>query len=585
MHADIAGYTGITGAEEQWTVNAIAEARKRFADRIGAHGGRIVSTPGDAVLGEFASVSEAVIASMEVQQAFAREPLVSPGGRPVQFRIGLHLADIYPDGHDILGDGVNLAARIESSADPGGVCFSGAVYEQIRDKLDILCSDLGEHSFKNVARPIRIYRLDIPPDHDDDGEPVQKVRAGSALVVPYRPTVAVLPFANLSGQPDGTYLADGITDSIINSLSRSRWFLVIARTSSFQFRANEDVRSIGRQLGARYILQGSVLREGQKVRVITHLNDATLGHLVQSHRHEGALSDIFNLQESIAMQVASTLEPEVLHAQSAFNARYATTSYTAVDHVLRAYAIIWEMTPATTRDAMQHLHAALSIDPSVPQAHIGLAMCATFDVYMGWTDDPERRLVEAQSYATEAVRLDRNDAWAHMALGIVGMQTNSVEDAVRHLKHAIHLNPSLALAYGFLATAMVFAGHAHEAHDLLRLATRLSPRDAFLVYWLDSMSMVHLMEGRLSEAEHWAERAVRESPGWPGGHRMLAIIRGLEGRTQPANEALQAMLRLQPNISEAYLARILPFRDPAHFETCLEGLRRAGWRSSGVTPT
>jgi tetratricopeptide (TPR) repeat protein len=220
----------------------------------------------------------------------------------------------------------------------------------------------------------------------------------------------------------------------------------------------------------------------------------------------------------------------------------------------------------------------------VPQAHIGLAMCAVFEVYMGWAENPEQRLAEARSCATQAIRLDRGDAWAHMALGLIGMQTDAVEDAVRHLKDAIQLNPSLALAHGYLATALVFAGHAREAHDLLRLAMRLSPRDAFLVYWLDSMSMVHLMEGRLGEAEHWAERAVRENAGWPGGFRMLAITCGLAGRTREANEALQSMLRLQPNMSQAYLSRILPFRNRSHFETYMEGLRKAGW-SAPDTPS
>jgi adenylate cyclase len=573
LHADAIGYTRLTEASEDATLDALDRARKRFEASIAAHGGRIVGTAGDAILAEFNAVTEAVIAAVEVQRAFAAE--CDPQAPGLQFRVGIHLGDVVPEGDDIFGDGVNVAQRIESSAENGGICISGAVFDLVRDKLDLTYIDLGNVELKNLRRRVRIYAV----RWDRSGE----ARQAADVVVPAppsRPTIAVLPFASLGGNEADRYFADGITDSVINALACSRWFVVIGRGTSFRFRDTDaDIRDLGRELGARYLLQGSVQRTENRVRVVSHLIEAGSGHLVASHRYDEALVDALNLQDAIALQVASTLEPELMGAESS-KPRRPPELTGALDHVFRAYARLWEMTRESEQEARRHLELARELNPDLAQAHLWLAIAAAFRIYMGWSERPTADLVEAREQATRAVMLDRNDPWAHMALGIVGLQAGVSNDmTIAHLRRALQLNPSLALAYGFLANALNHEGQPAAAADALRIAMRLSPKDIFLFYWLDTFALSHLIAGRWAEAAHFAERTTSEAPRWPGGHRMLAVACAYLGETNKARCALDAMLNLSPVMSRAYISHIMPFKNREHLDMIVRGLELAGWNA------
>lgn len=577
MYADAVDFTRLAGREEDWTLQAIANSRRRFVRNAALQGGRVRGTPGDAILAEFPSVSGAVTAAVETQRELSAVPLISPAKALLQFRIGLHLAEIVDHSDDILGDGVNLAARVAAAAEPGGIRLSAPVYDQICHRLELLCSDMGELSLKNVERPVRLYRVDLAPETMAGSH---GVRQGSVLLVPYRPSVAVLPFADPGRRETEDYIADGVADALINALSRSRWFYVIARSSAFRFRdSSADIREIGRALGARYIVQGSLQRAGAKLRVVAQLVDSASAALLCSHAHDGDLADVFAVQDAFAQRIAAAVEPGVLKTEAAAKAAILSANSGALDHVLRAYRRLWEMTPEGMTEATAHLQTAVAMDGTVQQAYVALAMAAVLDVYMGWAENAVDRLKAAREAAINAMRLDCEDAWAQMALGLVCMQTDAVDDAIGLLRTSIELNPSLSLAYGFLANAMIFDGQLSEAESLLRFAMRLSPSDPMLMYWQDGLAMVHHLAGRNAAALHWARLATQQGPYWPGAFRTLAIIQGLNGDSEAAARALARMLELQPNTSLNYLRRIWPFRDRNYFETNLRGLRAAGWHA------
>lgn len=580
MFGDVVGYSRLVGAEETWTLATLAAARRLIAERVAAAGGRVVSTPGDAVLAEFPSAVDAVRCAVIVQRRLAERLSPSPRGSRLDFRFGLNVGDLVVQDDDIMGDGVNIAARLQTVADAGGVVISGTVYDQVRDKLDLVCMDLGEQSLKNIRYPVRLYRVDMTPGAllDRGADDMAPSSAPSTLVLPDRPTIAVLPFVNLSRDPQRDYLADGITEGLVNALAHSHWFFVIAHNSTLAYRGRPvDLRVVGRELGARYVVEGSVQFDGERVRTSTQLSDATTGFLVWSDQHDCTLQDCFAIQDAIVQQLAASIEPRLLLAEGDRSIRDRRADPDARDWVMRAYAQLWRMDRAAADEARGYLRRAAEIDPGYAQAHMGLAMANVLAVYMGWIAAMDAALEEAEREARRAVSLDAGDAWGHLALGFVCLQTRRLDEAIAALRRAIDLNPSFAMAYGCLAQALIFAGEPAEAAPLLRTAMRISPRDPFMVYWEVAMAMVHFMEARYDDGADWARRAVRERAWWPGGHRLLAICLALGGRPAEARQALEQMLKLQPDFSRAYLQHLLPFRKPEDFDRYVAGLQAAGW--------
>lgn len=580
MFGDVVGYSRLVGAEESWTLATLAAARRLIAERVTAAGGRVVSTPGDAVLAEFPSAVDAVRCAVIVQRRLAERLPASPRGSRLDFRFGLNVGDLVVQDDDIMGDGVNIAARLQAVAEAGGVIISGTVYDQVRDKLDLVCMDLGEQPLKNIRYPVRLYRVDMTPGAllDRGADDMAPSSAPSTLVLPDRPTIAVLPFVNLSRDPQRDYLADGITEGLVNALAHSHWFFVIAHNSTLAYRGRPvDLRVVGRELGARYLVEGSVQFDGERVRTSTQLSDASTGFLVWSDQHDCTLQDCFGIQDAIVQQLAASIEPRLLLAEGDRSIRDRRADPDAHDWVMRAYAQLWRMDRVAADEARGHLRRAAEIDPGYAQAHMGLAMANVLAVYMGWTAGMDQALEEAEREARLAISLDAGDAWGHLALGFVCLQTRRLDEAIAGLRRALDLNPSFAMAYGCLAQALIFAGEPAEAAPLLRTAMRISPRDPFMVYWEVAMAMVHFMEARYDDGADWARRAVRERGWWPGGHRLLAICLALGGKMAEARQALEQMLKLQPEFSRVYLQHLLPFRRPEDFDRYVAGLRAAGW--------
>jgi adenylate cyclase len=384
LAADVAGYSRLMGADEEGTLAALKEIRRELADpKIKEHRGRIVKTTGDGLLLEFASVVDAVRCAVEVQREMAERNAEVPTEKRIQFRMGINLGDIIKDGRDIYGDGVNVAARLEALAAPGGICVSRVVRDQVRDKLDFAFEDLGEQQVKNIARPVRVYRVrELGAAAKSPLGP-----ASPLLPLPDKPSIAVLPFANMSGDPEQEYFADGMVEEIITALSRIRWLFVIARNSSFTYKSQSvDVKQVGRELGARYVLEGSVRKSGNRVRITGQLIDAITGAHLWADRFDGSLEDVFDLQDKVAFNVAGVIEPALQAAETARSVNRPTNDLTAYDLYLRAYAI-YLASRSRIPDALQILDQAIERDPEFGLARAFAALLLA-QLLRRW---PERR--------------------------------------------------------------------------------------------------------------------------------------------------------------------------------------------------
>ena len=384
LAADVAGYSRLMGADEEGTLAALKEIRRELADpKIKEHRGRIVKTTGDGLLLEFASVVDAVRCAVEVQREMAERNAEVPTEKRIQFRMGINLGDIIKDGRDIYGDGVNVAARLEALAAPGGICVSRVVRDQVRDKLDFAFEDLGEQQVKNIARPVRVYRV-----HELGAAAKSPLGPASPLLpLPDKPSIAVLPFANMSGDPEQEYFADGMVEEIITALSRIRWLFVIARNSSFTYKSQSvDVKQVGRELGARYVLEGSVRKSGNRVRITGQLIDAITGAHLWADRFDGSLEDVFDLQDKVAFNVAGVIEPALQAAETARSVNRPTNDLTAYDLYLRAYAI-YLASRSRIPDALQILDQAIERDPEFGLARAFAALLLA-QLLRRW---PERR--------------------------------------------------------------------------------------------------------------------------------------------------------------------------------------------------
>ena len=579
LYADAVGFSRLTEENEDATLDALAIARELIAETTGANQGRVVSMPGDSVLAEFESAVASVYCGIEIQQRLSKT--ASNSNTPLQFRLGINIGEVVVDGEDILGEGVNIAARIQSLCNPGELCVSGAVYEQVKHKMDIECLDLGRQHLKNISENVSVYRVGTTTSEQaltsrHGGE--LQVRP-SVLLTLDRPAIAVLPFENLSTNAEGNHIGDAIASSLIEALSRSRWFFVIARNTTFSYRdSGVERQMIGRELGVQYLISGTVQTQNQTVRVSVQLSDTTGARIVWNARYECAVNDVFEVQDTIAMQIAASVEPEIIAAEAHRSVTQGLGKKAPPELVMRAYSHLWRMTKEDCSIARMYLNEVLEIDCEFAKAYMGLALSDVLEIYMGWCDgDLEQKLENAVCTGRRAIALDKNDAWGYLALGLAYQQQHRLNDAIFSFKKAISLNSSFAMAYSVLAQALVLSGRPREAVPYLRIALWISPRDPLLVNCQVTMSMVRLAEGRYKDGAKWAKKAVREAPWWPGAHRLLAICCGYMGLKGEARAALAEMLRLQPGFSMAYLERIEAFRRPADFDRYVADLRLAGW--------
>jgi adenylate cyclase len=588
LAADVAGYSRLMGADEEGTHERLKAHRREFIDpKIGEHSGRIVKNTGDGMLAEFPSVVDAVRCAAELQRAMIDREAGMPADGRIRFRIGINLGDIIVEDDDIFGDGVNVAARLEALSDPGGLCISRMVRDQIRDKVAYAFQDLGEQSFKNIARPVRVYALRSEAVAD---LPASSVRVAPPIsqppIVP-RLSIVVLPFTNLSNDPDQQYFADGITEDLTTDLSRIADMFVIARNTAFTYRGKSiDAKQVGRELGVRYLLEGSVRRSGQQVRVNAQLVDAETGAHLWAERLDRDMGDLFRLQNEITGQIARALQFELTIA----DAGHLTEHPDALDYILRGRAAWWRSTYGTNyAEALDFLERAVALDPWAAEAQIWLALMLinrVLDSANGYFhyDAPDVDLQRADGLVAQALAVSPNSAWAHYVKGQVLRAHSQYEDAAIEYETAIAFDRNLANAYAWLGRCKLLIGSVDEVIPPTEYAIRLSPRDRNLPPWYAQIGAVHVLKARTDEAVRWFEKARSAHAGLHYIHASLAAGYALKGETGRASAALMEARRLSDRYSSIARLKAAPgtgwFQAPklrALAETTLfAGLRLAG---------
>jgi adenylate cyclase len=561
-------------ADEVGTLDALKALRREVVDpAIAEHKGRIVKTTGDGMLVEFASAVDAVTCAMAVQAAMAAR------AANLSFRIGINVGDIIIDGDDIFGDGVNVAARVENECEPGGVYLSDDAFRQVRAKTSFRFDDLGERSLKNIDRPIRVYaaRVAAAPAarnaFPDTSRP---------LALPDKPSIAVLPFQNMSGDPEQEYFADGMADEILTALSRFRELFVIARTSSFTYKGKAvDVRQIGRELGVRYVLEGSVRKAGGRVRITGQLIDATSGVQIWSDRIEGEHGDIFDLQDRAASAVVNAIAPKVEQAEIARAVAKATDSLDAYDLFMRATACLYRWGRSDLEEAEVLLNRSIELDPKFAAAYANATWCLAWRLVNFWTDDLATDAARCGVLARQAVDLAPDDANVLSLAGYsLAQVVGAFDEGIALINRAVSLNPNLARAWALSAVVHIFIGKPETAIEHNERAMRLSPRDIVLYLMMHTTARACFYCGRLDEAIAWSTRAMRESPhAHEGSILHLAASYALTQRPQDATAALAKFLEIHPQARLSNLWQLSQLRGlqaPDLVAKLKEGLRLAG---------
>jgi adenylate cyclase len=546
LAADIVGYSRLASADEEGTVARLRALRQELIDPlITANGGRVFKETGDGRLTEFPSVVGAVRCALEVQRAMtARNANVAHNER-IEFRVGIHLGDIIVEGDgDLMGDGVNIAARLEGICEPGGICLSEDAYRQVRDKIALEFADLGDLQLKNIARAVRAYRVEFATG---------PAATQPALVTPDKPSIAVLAFTNMSGDPEQDYFADGVVEDIISGLSRIKWLFVIARNSSFVYKGKAvDVKQVGRELGVRYVLEGSVRKAGPRVRLTGQVVETQSGRHIWAERYDRTLDDIFTLQDEITMGVVAAIEPRLRQAEIERVKRKRPESLDAYDLVLRALAdgrASLSM-PDTAAMALRFLNRALELEPDYALAHAYAAVCHHALYLRGGL--PEERRLAAIRHARAGIAHGQDDAMALTQSGfIIGMDEHDRAAALQAFEAALALSPSTAFAY--MAGSVIFgwAGQAKRAIEWAERALRLSPLDPTQWYSCHGLTLAHFALGHDEDAAAAARRAIQIHPSMSISYMLLAAPLSRLGRFDEAKAAAARLMELQPNFSIA----------------------------------
>jgi adenylate cyclase len=571
---DVVGYSRLMGRDESGTLAALKALRRELVDpAIAARGGRIVKTTGDGMLLEFASVVDAVRCVLDIQTAMAARNGEIPEDRRIVLRAGVNLGDIIIEGDDIFGDGVNVAARLQEIARPGGIAISRRVHEDVRDRLEAVFEDAGEQTLKNIARPVAVWRW-MP----GDGGVTPKTPTEPALALPDKPSIAVLPFQNMSGDPEQEYFADGMVEEIITALSRTRWLFVIARNSSFTYKGRAvDVKQVGRELGVRYVLEGSVRKAGDRVRITAQLIDAATGAHLWAERFDGALADIFDLQDQVTASVAGAIRPELERAEIARARRKPTENLDAYDLYLRALPGAEAGSREANEAALRLLYRAIALDPEFAAAYGLAARCYAARRVRNWMVDVEAERAETARVTRRAMELGRDDpATLSFAGFAIARVLGELEEGVAVCERALDLDPHLATAWRFAGIVKVYLGDPKTGIERLTRAIRLSPRDPALWQTYGTIALALLLAGRHDEAVSWAERSIRESPNLLPALRIATAAHALAGRMDEARRVLARVLELDPGSRIAMLREWVPLQRPEDYARYAEGLRLAG---------
>lgn len=574
LAADVIGYSRLMGADEAGTLERLTELRQQVLEPlIGQHNGRIVKLMGDALLVEFGSVVDAVSCAVAWQNEVAQREAAADESNRLNFRIGINLGDVIVGADDIHGDGVNIASRLEALAKPGGVSVSGTVFDHVKGKVDVEFEDIGEQYLKNIADPVRVYRVagDVPNARLTSG-------SAEALPLPNKPSIAVLPFTNMSGDPDQEYFADGMVEEIITALSRMRWLFVIARSSSFTYKGRAvDVKQVGRELGVRYLLEGSVRKAGSRVRISGQLVDTETGAHLWADRFDGALEDVFDLQDQVTASVVGAIAPELEQAEIERAKRKPTESLVAYDYYLRGMALIHQWKRETNKEALSLFYQAIELDPNFAPAYGMAARCFNISKASGWMVDPERDAAEAIRLARRAAELGTSDALALCTAGIgLAFVAGELDDGAALIDRALALNPNLAWAWLFSGWVKVWLGEPEVAIEHVRHAMRLSPHDPQVFGMHSAIAFAHFFAGRYAEALSWAQAAMRERPDTILATCITAASAALAGELTEAEKAMVRTLQLDPELRTSNLKNLYPIRRSEDFAKWEDGLLKAG---------
>jgi adenylate cyclase len=566
------------GLDEVGTARTLREHRKVTDALVSMHGGRLVKTTGDGVLLEFPSVVDAVECTVAVQAVMAERNEGLPADRRMLFRIGINLGDILIEGDDILGDGVNIAARLEGIAEPGGICISSSAYDQVRGKVAVEFADHGEQRLKNIDRPVHVYAAKSRGHLGIVAPSVLPANAGAqrSLPLPDKPSIAVLPFQNMSGDPEQEYFADGVVEDIITALSRFKSLFVIARNSSFTYKGKAvDIKQVGRELGVRYVLEGSVRKAAGRVRITGQLIEAATGAHLWADKIDGGLEDVFELQDEVTTRVVGAIEPSITEAEISRACVKPTSSLDAYDLYLKALSIHYSQIKSDVDEALRLLEQAIVLDPSYSWAKAFAAYIQVLRVNQGWATPEER--ARGLALAREGLLSSRDEpdtiAFAAHVLAWLGKEYDT---GLAAMDRALHLNPNSANILVRSGWMRNWVADADLAIDHFLRSIRLNPVDPLIGYAHGGLAYAYLLKGEYEKALEYAGRATHELPRWIGSWTGLAIAAAYVGNQQEANAAKERIVELIPSYSMAYRRATRNFRDDWVNDMLDHGLRLAG---------
>jgi len=569
LAADVVGYGRLMEQDEAGTLAALKERRTSIlAPLVAEHHGRIVKVMGDGVLVEFASAVNAVACAVELQKKMAAANDGVGDGRRIDLRVGINLGDVVVEGGDLYGDGVIIAVRLQAMAEPGGILVSGTAYDHARNKVSAGFDDLGAQTLKNMAEPVRVYCVAATP----------RVQIATDKVMGDKPSIAILPFANLSDDAQQEYFADGVVEEITSALSRVRSFFVIARMSTLRYRGRPvDATSVGRELGVRYLLEGSVRKSSDRVRITAQLIDALSGAHLWADRYDGKIEDLFDFQDRITERIVAAIAPAIRSAEIERARRKRPDSLAAYDYVMRALPNIWAVTPSASAEALKLLSEAVRLDPDFPYAHALASWCHVWQFVNGWSSLPTQSKAEGLRLARRALGLDDQDPGVLTMVGTAEMMlAHNLEAASIHVAKALALDPNSAWAWIRSGYLHVFRGEAETALEHFARSGRLSPFDPLNFNRYIGVALAHFIAGRYRESASWAEKSLLERPELPWAYRVLAAAEGHLGNQPRARWALERMRQQQSDISVSSVMASTPFA-PGEFGTRFaDGLRRAG---------
>ena len=568
--ADVAGYSRLIGADEEGTLERLMAHRRELIDpKIAEHQGRIVKTTGDGVLVEFASPVKAVRCAIEVQHGMVDRNADVPQEQRIEFRIGINLGDVIVEDGDIYGDGVNVAARLEGIAEPGAVYISRAVRDFVNDQTEVALDDLGEKPLKNIAKPVRVFRI-AAPDRAVAAPP-----AAGSPALPHKPSIAVLPFANMSGDAEQEYFSDGMTEDLITDLSKISALFVIARNSSFAYKGQSvKVQEIGRDLGVRFVLEGSIRKAGNRVRITAQLIDAGSGGHLWAERFDRDLTDIFATQDEVVEKIVRALAVTLTQGEERRLRRRGTGNVQAYEFWLRARELLSRSTREGVAQARAMHLRAIELDPHFAAPHAGLALAAISDYVSDWAPDPAQALDESERWARRALELDDQEPVSHMALGNALLWRRDLEGALAEFRRMIALDPNFAQGHTAIGLALMYAGRPAEALESMAIATRLDPHHSSIV--LHFLAQAHFSLGQYETAAKQLLERIARTPGTDSSRMLLASCYGHLGRADDAHAAWAELLKVNPGFSLTQRERVLPYKNAADFQRIAEGLAKAG---------